>query len=270
MIGDDARGTFRSASLCDVVSLGDSPAQVVVSRASGDSFPAWCLSSYRVRAVGDKVLVVQLDGASSFLVVGKVGPDANAPAAVSYGIGAPAGGGWRSFTTGYIRDRIDGTLEVYCDTAGSTPMPSVVSATGAAGFLANTTIGIDFPRAGAESITSGDWTGVWFYSGGIAAACVGKTVAKMTVRIARGTGGRNAPVLIHLGLHNSTGLQTSLTNVWDPGVSLSRGGAAQIDIPALQRGLLANGSLQGIGVLGTGPEEYADFTPSADVTITFA
>lgn len=249
-----------------VTALGTDPAQVIVSDGTDEgAWSASALASYSPRAAGDEVLAVSLGG-RSWLVLGAIGPT-RPP--IIYGVGAPTDGGWRQSTTAWIRDQPDGSTMIYLDTAGSVPLPAKVSAIGAVGWLANTTATYELPRAGAASVTQGDWSGGWMYGTGISAACVGKTVSKMAVRVARNGNGRNAPTLLRMGLHNSVGPATPLTNTWVTTITLSPNGAALVDIPAVQRGLLAAGSVTGIGVWGQGTAEYAEFTTSADVTITF-
>src|SRR5690349_11145115 len=128
---------FKYADLYTVVALGDDARSVVISDGNpGGEQTVPCMSSYRARAVGDKVLAVQLGG-GSWLCMGKVGTDAAAPASLEYGLGQPGGGGWRLSTTAWIRDNADGSRSVYLDTTGSVPLPTTVAATGAAGFLTN-------------------------------------------------------------------------------------------------------------------------------------
>src|SRR5690242_8269164 len=86
---------FKYADLYTVTALGSDGSSVVISDGNpGGEQVIPCLSSYRVRSVGDKVLVVQLGG-GSWLCMGKVGIDLSAPASLEYGTGQPGGGGWR-------------------------------------------------------------------------------------------------------------------------------------------------------------------------------
>lgn len=258
--------TFREADIMQVAALGSDPSTVVVSNGSDEGITVPCLVSYNPRMVGDRVLVVRLPG-GGWLCVDAVGATRSP---VSYGVGVPTDGGWRRSTTAYVRDNADGTRSIYLDTAGSVPMPVIVQAVSAGGFLSNTTTTSVLPRAGASLATTGDWFGAWYYSGGIASAAAAGAVSTMTVRITRNQEGRTASVPIVLGLHSSADdVRPTITDQWDTGVSLAPGGSASIAVPPSQRSKLAAGSALGVAVLGAGVSSFATFTSAAPVTITF-
>ena len=147
---------------------------------------------------------------------------------------------------------------------------AVISATLAAGWLTTGAATAPEPRSGADGDGSPDWLGAWFYAGQIAAACAGRTVTRMQVRISRTSwGGVDAPALLRLGLHSSDGVQPALTQTWLPGFTLPRGGSALVTIPTAQTNALASGAVLGVGVWGNGPGEYAIYTTDADLSITF-
>lgn len=220
---------FKAAEILTVTGLSADLREVIVSDQTGSDRPVPCMASYHSRAVGDVVLGVQLAG-GSWLIMGRIGED---------------------------------------DTPDAGPS-TVISATLSAGWLNGTAVTSVDPRAGAEASGTPDWLGAWFYSGQIAAACSGRTVTRMQVRVSRTSwGGVDGPALLRLGLHSSSGVQPALTSTWVPGVSLPRGGSAQVTIPTPQATALASGASLGVGVWGTGPAEFAVFTTSADISITF-
>lgn len=258
--------TFREAQIMTVVALGPDESTVVVSDGSDDGIAVSCLVAYNPRLVGDQVLVVRLPS-GSWLVVDAIG---GTRSPVGYGVGVPAGGGWRRSTTAYVRDNSDGSRSIYLDTAGSVPMPATVASTASSGFRSFSSARADTPRAGAESATSGDWYGAWYYSGGVQAAAAAGTVGTMRVKVTRTTAGSGSrPVL--LGLHAAADNATpTITDQWAADVSLVPGGSASILIPATQASKLASGAALGIAVWGEGTPAFAVYTADAPLTITFA
>lgn len=258
--------TFREARVMTVVALGSDSSTVVVSDGFETGLTVPCLVAYNPRLVGDHVLVTRLEG-GGWLVHDAIGATRSP---VSYGVGVPTGGGWRTSTTAYVKDNPDGSSSIYLDTAGSVPMPVVVSATSAAGFLTNSTIRSPFPRAGAASVTQADWYGAWYYTSAIDDAAAAGTLGTMRVKITRDTSGPLS-VPLFLGLHNEAdGVPPNITDPWSTGVSLPPGGSSSVLIPAPQAAKLKAGTAQGIGVWGEGTTAYATYAVTADITITFA
>lgn len=151
------------------------------------------------------------------------------------------------------------------------PTSPTVQATSSRGWAVTGDLSTAEPRTGSDGMGP-DWFGAWFYSGGIAAACAGRTVTGMSVRIARAaSGGSPGPVRLQLGLHNQPDMvkPPTITAPWSPVVRLSRGQTVTVAIPSSQRAQLASGTATGITVTGTGPLESAVYSTAADIFITF-
>lgn len=119
------------------------------------------------------------------------------------------------------------------------------------------------------------WSGLFIYGSRIAAACQGKTVDSMQVRVARtsknhGVSGKVKP---RLGLHDETSAPSKtpkLSNRWD-GPGLGMGDSKWITLPSSAAERLASGVSRGIGIgASTGKSSYLIATAgSGNLKITF-
>ncbi|WP_167519028.1 hypothetical protein [Streptomyces chryseus] len=261
-----------------------------------------CLGSYRDRKAGDWVVVRP---GTSPLVVGRTGDDPGAidetairalakevaldeqvVRAFTWGTGAPAGTGWQGPATAlYFRKHSSGKVEVYGQVASETD-PSPTAPTAPAPKAATITANSSGAWRGGSRDGSrdnpfqGDYTGRgnlrggWFYGTKIADACAGKTVAKMTVTITRLRGsGANDRRPVHLYLHDYTSPpsgQLSLPTGPEDLLSLSVGATGTASLPASWRSALAGGSMRGLGVYYDGTRDYAAFSGTANIVITFS
>lgn len=131
------------------------------------------------------------------------------------------------------------------------------------------------PAQGCWSSYPNPWDSIFLFGSSIEAACQGKTVDKMQVRIARtskyhGVSGKVRP---RLGLHDETSAPSKtpkLTNRWD-GPGLGMGDSKWITIPSAQAARLASGASRGIGIgYGRGNSHYMIATAgSGNLKITF-
>lgn len=235
-----------------------------------------CLPGYTSRAADDHVIVLR--GRMGIVVLGRMGteqiltnPD---PVDISWGSGPPSGTGWVTGTP-YVRDG-----ELYIDTGGggggtSTPRPVTISPTARAawrsGHLEN-----DRP------VTQGAWPtypqpfkGGWFFGTAISAACAGKTVDSMRIRLGRsssshGSFGQVRPRLYLTGTGTPGGSPPSTTDGPRSGPGLGLGGVASWTLPGSWVSALASGAARGIVVSAGVGSDYLIFDASSGgVTITF-
>lgn len=258
-----------------------------------------CTDSYRNRAAGDWVAVqlgarpvvlwrlgddpAEQDETTIKALAADAAQDLIAVSAYTWGTGAPAGAGWQTVTTLYTRKDSNGVGQLYAQIGGADTSPATtptrapktvtLSATDSGSWRSGR------PDEYASSPTQGTWTsrgnrrGAWFYGTAIAAACSGKTVAKMTVKFTRKRGaGRNSKVPMHLYLHNHTSAPSGQLNLGsgpEELLKLSVGAKGTATLPASWRTALAAGSARGLAIYDTGSNDYGAFT-GGQITITFS
>jgi hypothetical protein len=257
-----------------------------------------CTDSYRNRAAGDVVRVrlgakpivlyrlgddpAETDEATVKEWAAEAAQDLIAVSAYTWGTSAP-GPEWQPVTALFTRKDPNGVGQLYAQIAGADTSPSqtptrppktvTVSPTDSGSWRSGR------PDGYATSPTQGDWTGRgdrrggWFYGTQIAAACSGKTVAKMQVKFTRKRGaGRNSKVPMHLYLHNYTSApsgQLSLGDGPERLLRLSVGAKGVATLPASWRSALAAGTARGLAIYASGKSDYAAFT-GGQITITFS
>jgi hypothetical protein len=243
-----------------------------------------CADSYRDRVAGDWVAVRQ---GSQPVVLWRLGADPatgaaadQAVSALTWGTAAP-GAGWQSVTQLYVRADASGVGQLYAQlgtvTNPSPPDPGPGSATVGANDAGSWRGGS--PDTYHSNPTQGDWTGGgdlrggWFYGTKIASACSGRTVASMSVTVARRRGsGVNAKRPVHFYLHNFTaapGGQLTLGDGPQELISLSVGAQGTAALPASWRTALAAGTARGLAIAASGSADYASFT-GGTIKITFS
>jgi hypothetical protein len=240
-----------------------------------------CQNSYLDRQAGDTVIVARWR--AGWQVIGKAGSEWSPPRTllptvprISWGESAPTGTGWVTGTP-WVRAN-----ELYIQTAaggGSSPAATPDDVT-----LAPTSQGAwrDGARDSGQAPTQGAWsyyphpyTGAWFYGSSISAACAGKSVASMKLRLARtstrhGSYSAVRPQLYLLSASSAGGSPPSLGDGPLPGPALGLGSSGTFTVPASWRSALASGSAGGIGVFAGVGSQYLIFTGSCgQLTITF-
>jgi len=259
-----------------------------------------CTDAYRNRQAGDWVAMrpgskpvvmwrlgddpAEVDEGRIREIADDVAHDVQVVRAVSWGTGAPPGSGWQSVNAMFMRKTSQGKVELYAQVDSPTDTPPDEPAGHAPGAVKVTATDSGSWRNGrpddyASTPTQGDWTGggnrrgAWFYGTKIAAACAGKTVAKMTVQFTRRRGtGVNAKRPMHLYLHDYTsapGGQLNLGSGPEELLSLSVGAKGTATLPASWRNALASGSARGLAIYASGRSDYAAFT-GGTITITFS
>ncbi|MGQ4514212.1 hypothetical protein [Streptomyces sp. DW26H14] len=258
-----------------------------------------CPVGYRDRAAGDWV-AVRLSAVP--VVLWRLGPDpaddeaarvqaiaqdtaedAQVVRAATYGTAAPTGTGWQAASAVYVR-KVNGQLELYFQVGDASdpspgtpsvpsPRPATITPTDSGSWRNGR------PDDYASNPMQGDWTGggnrrgAWFYGTKIAAACTGKTVAKMTVTFSRLRGsGSNAKRPLHLYLHGYTAAPSGQLNLGDGPedlLSLSVGAKGTATLPAAWRTALASGSARGLAIYSTGSGDYMAVT-GGSITITYS
>lgn len=259
-----------------------------------------CADSYRNRSAGDWVAV--RTGSRPVVmwrlgddpgdeseeeireIAGDVAADLQVVRAFTWGTGTPAGTGWQTTSTLFVRKNSQGKVEVYAQLgsvtdpspdvpAGRAPSPVTVTAN-SSGTWRN-----GRPDEYASNPTQGDWTGrgnrrgAWFYGSKIQDACAGKTVASMQVSFTRSRGaGVNSRRPMHVYLHGYTSEpsgQLSLGAGPEELLRLSVGSRGTAALPASWRSALASGSERGLGIYASGRTDYAAFT-GGSIKITFS
>lgn len=259
-----------------------------------------CVDSYRNRQAGDWVALRpgarpvvmwrlgddpgDVDESTIRALAKEVALDEQVLRAATWGTGAPAGAGWQTVTSLYLRKNTEGKVELYGQVASVSdpspdvppdraPKPVTITATDAGTWRSGR------PDDYASYPTQGDWTGrgnrrgAFFYGTAIAAACAGKTVAKMTVKLTRRTGsGVNAKRPVHLYLHGYTSAPSGALNLGDGPedlLSLSVGATGTATLPAAWRAALASGSARGLAIYAGGSRDYMSLQ-GGSITITFS
>lgn len=185
-----------------------------------------CSSGYPIRAIGDSVLVLQVQ-AGNWIVLAKA-VDAEPPVwatvdaletavedlnedlkdgleavegdtkVIGWGTGN-AGPEWTEASSVWFRDVGDGKREIYFQTpappTSSTKPPPVPPKTAPKSVVLQPTDEGAWRDGGQTDTTPwqgdwtgrGDWRGGWFYGGAIADACAGRSVKWMMLRISRST-----------------------------------------------------------------------------------
>ncbi|MFI5859145.1 hypothetical protein [Streptomyces parvulus] len=284
-----------TATVIDVTDAGT----VNISMQGGEIYDVACTDAYRNRKAGDTVAVRR--GAVP-VVLWRLGPDpadteqtdvegiatqaardVQVVRAATYGTGAPAGSGWQAATATYVR-KIDGRLELYFQVGSvadpsppapsvPTPKPVTIWPTDMGSWRSGR------PDTYANYPMQGDWTGggnrrgAFFYGSAIAAACAGKTVARMEVTLTRRKGsGANASRPVHLYLHGYTSAPGGQLNLGDGPenlMSLSVGAKRTATLPTAWRNALASGSARGLAVYATGSRDYMSLS-GGSIKITFS
>lgn len=253
-----------------------------------------CTDAYRGRAAGD---VVAMRPGQRPVVLWRVGPDPGGGdeasiravvqdeqvvKAVTSGASVPEGEGWQQATTPWVRE-VPGGVELHMQLASAgrgtgeepEPPPTVTPAV----TLDAAAVGSWRGGAPAEGGTArqgdpdgtGAYRGGWFYGTAIADACAGKSVAGMTVRLARAPGGADTKVPIRMYLHAAESPPTGqLELVEEPQdlLRLSAEAEATVPLPVGWQTALAAGTARGIAVSATSTGDYAALT-GGRITITF-
>lgn len=261
-----------------------------------------CLGSYRDRQPGDWVVVRP---GSSPLVVGRTdadpGPvdetairtlakevalDEQVVRALTWGTGAPAGTGWQGPVTAlYLRKNSTGKVEIYGQLSSETdpsptaptapaPKPATITANSAGAWRNGSRDDSRNTPYQGDYTGRGNLRGGWFYGTKIADACAGKTVTKMTVKVTRLRGsGANDRRPVHFYLHDFTSPPSghlSLPTGPEELLSLSVGASGTATLPTSWRTSLASGAMRGLGVYYDGTRDYAAFSTTANIVITFS
>lgn len=262
-----------------------------------------CMSSYPVRAIGDKVVVAKL-GAGSWYVIGKAesnGSDGTItvrdlydaidnlhtqllneiPASISlqFGTGSGMPSGFDDAASVGVRDDGSGNFTLYLGgvagspsqrpTASTAPAPRVIGPSGYGSWAGNGDVDATQVQQGGQS----QWTGAWFYGNAIALASQGKTVKAMTVNLQRFDSGGAAPVRAYLHDGSLANAQPNLLDGPTTPFSLAAGEKRAWSLPASWRVALAdpNNAAKGVAVFSGTQSEYIAFTTdSGSLTVTFA
>lgn len=240
-----------------------------------------CLPAYLGRAAEDSVIVLR--GRLGMVVLGRVGAEQVPVGAdttdISWGSGPPSGTGW---VTGvpYVRDGA-----VYIDTGGgggggggggsSTPRPVTVQPTARGVWRSG-------HRENDRPVTQGAWpsypqpfTSGWFFGTALSAACAGKTVASMRVRLGRtssshGSFGQVKPRLYLVATGTPGSSPPALGDSPRSGPGLGLGGVATWTLPSSWVADLASGAARGIVVSAGVGSSYLIFDgASGAITVTF-
>ncbi|MFF9088659.1 hypothetical protein ACF1BE_19945 [Streptomyces sp. NPDC014991] len=259
-----------------------------------------CVDSYRNRRAGDWVALRpgsrpvvmwrlgtdpgDVDEESIRSLAREVTLDEQVVRAATWGTAAPAGTGWQTVQTLYLRKNTEGKVELYgqlasqSDTSPDTPpdrapKPATITPTAYGTWRGGR------PDDYADYPTQGDWTGRgnrrggWFYGSAIAAACAGKAVASMTVKLSRRRGsGVNARRPLHLYLHGYTSPPSGQLDLGDgpeEPLSLSAGATGTATLPASWRSQLASGAAKGLAIYASGSRDYMSVS-GGTITITFS
>lgn len=238
--------------------------------------------AYNPRAEGDVVLV--LNHSAGWRVIDKIGGPVEIeipePVDLTFGDGLPAGD-FVQVNSIFMKDgAIYGLIgEGPAPGPGepprkSKPKPVTLDPSSRAAYRSGSRDGSRVAQ-GSWSSYPKPWSGLWLFGSRIEAACNGKTVDRMQVRVARtaqyhGVSGKVRP---RLGLHNETSAPSKtpkLTSRWD-GPGLGMGDSKWITLPASQAARLASGASRGIGIgTGNGNSNYMIATEGCgNLKITF-
>lgn len=227
--------------------------------------------AYNPRTEGDVVLV--LNHPAGWRVMDKIGGpvEVEVPEPIDLEFGTPApGGNFVQAATVWVQE---GRLYVQTGEGpppapedppsppkASRPKPVALDPYSTAAYRSGKRDG-SRPAQGAWPSYPHPYSAVFLYGSRIEAACQGKTVDSMQVRVARtskyhGVSGKVRP---RLGLHDETSAPSKtpkLTNRWD-GPGLGMGDSKWITIPSSQAARLASGASRGVGIgAGTGKSNY--------------
>ena len=243
-----------------------------------------CLPAYLNRAAEDVVIVLR--DRAGMVVLGRLGaeqiPQVPDPVDVSWGTGAPSGSGWVSGKL-YVRENaiyVDTSVTPTTTSSGggssSTPKPVTIQP-------ATRAVWRDGHRENDRPVAQGAWpsyphpfTGGWFFGSALSAACSGKSVDTMRVRLGRtsashGSYGQVRPRLYLVTAGSPGGSPPGLdpeTVRYGPGLGL--GGVASWAVPAAWASALASGSAKGIVCAAPTGSGYLIFDGSSGaVTVTF-
>ncbi|MFF2651464.1 hypothetical protein [Streptomyces sp. NPDC058045] len=284
-----------SATVFDVTETGT----VNLTMDGAEVYGVACTDAYRNRKAGDVVAVrrgsvpvvlwrlgddpADIEQAAIEETAVQAALDAQVVRAATYGTSTPAGSGWQAASAVYVR-KVDGRVEVYFQVGDASdpspgtpsvpkPKPVKVTATSASSWRGGR------PDDYASTPVQGDWTGggnrrgAWFYGTRIAAACAGKTVAKMTVQFSRKAGaGAKAKRPLHLYLHNYTSPpsgQLEIRSGPEELLSLSAGAKGTATLPKSWASALASGSARGLAIYASGRADYMAVT-GGTLTIIFS
>ncbi|WGW12760.1 hypothetical protein LWF01_03015 [Saxibacter everestensis] len=239
-------------------------------------------TSYTDRKDGDTVLVLRHP--AGWRVLGKVGseyapPEVDVPV-VSWGNPPPAGNGWVQASVMWVR-----AGEVYAqrgegpqlpgEPGPSIPAPKPVTfgPASTSGYRSGNRDG-ETPAQGAWPSYPKAWSGAWFYGDRIADECVGKSVEKIEVRVARtsknhGVSGKATARLYMHEERNRTSSRPALSNGYGA-AELGLGQSKWVSLPADWTTALKSGTKKGIGCTAGVGSDYLVFTDGCgDIRITF-
>jgi hypothetical protein len=226
---------LRRIAIFTTVGLAANPTEIIAYDGSAYlTIP--CLDGYRHRRTGDKIVAAQLAG-NDWVVLGKISADDSPIVAVAQGTGPPPDGFWRHAANVWVADHMDGRQSLYLDMTGAAPAPVIVFATDAATWIGSSSTRSSFYMDQVSIPT-------WYYSGGIAAACSGKTVTAMFLRVTRTDDGADNGIPFQVGMHNQTDAgQPTTVNSWNPALIIAPGQTVLVPVPSGFVGALATGSV---------------------------
>lgn len=288
-----------------VSALGDDGRTVNLAFGTGVINDVQCGSGYPIRTIGDDVLVFrvpagnwvvvcslnavgitdyvttdQLEDATDKLtadLTNKINDVKADVPEVLFGSAAP-GAGWTQATSSYFQDAGNGKRRSYYQT-GTPPVSSVkppapVSQTAPKSVTINPTARGSWRSSGQtdddvwQSDWNGDygnWIGAWFYGNAIAAACAGKTVRDIRLKLSRTkSGGTGSGAQSRIGLHDKTakGNPPQIVNS-RYGPKLEQGESKWWTLPAAFVSSLASGATKGFFCEGSGRGQYIHYAGSA-------
>jgi hypothetical protein len=291
-----AAGAGKTVS-AQVIDVTDAGVNLLMSGALFTDVP--CLGAYRNRTAGDWVMVRPgsrpvvlgpaeddpgaVDEARIKAIATEVALDEQAIREATWGTDGPSGSGWQQVNTLYMRKDVNGKVQLYAQVAavtdapppakpGATPSPVTITANSSGSWRNGRPDDYaDYPMQG-DYTGGGDRRGAWFYGSKIAAACAGKSVAKMTVTFTRRRGsGANAKRPLHVYLHGYTSPPSGQLTLGDGPeelLSLSVGATGTATLPAAWRNALASGSERGLAIYDTGRSDYMAVS-GGSIRITF-
>lgn len=237
--------------------------------------------SYSPRNEGDVVLV--LNHTAGWRVMDKIGGPVKVeiPEQIDLAFGPPAPSGYTQASAVWVKE---GAIYVQTGSgpapgpadppSSSKPKPVTLSPNTRAAYRDGDRDG-STPAQGAWPSYPHPYSTAFIYGSRIQAACQGKTVNSMQIRIAR-TGkyhGVSGKVRPRLNLHDETSAPKktpSYSNRWE-GPGLGMGDSKWVTIPSSQVARLASGSSSGIGLqASTGKSDYMICTTGCgELRITF-
>lgn len=238
-----------------------------------------CFESYTARKAGDIVTVLRWTG--GWCVLGKNGaepaPPTDTETTVAWGSAAPSGSGWVTGTV-YVRDH-----ELYVQTSAPAPPPSpetlkpvTIAPTSQGAWRQGGRDNDQNPSQGAWSSYPYPYTGGWFYGSAVTAACAGKSVSGMTIRVARtgsshGIFGGVKPRFFLLAASAAGSSPPALGDGPRYGPALGLGSSATWKLPSSWVADLASGAAGGIGIsAGVGSDYLVCTGTCGQLTISFS